>query len=539
MFAILALAAMLFQVAQPGVGAVQGTISRTSSGEPMRDVRVTLQQQVAGALPRLTQTTLSNSEGHFSFLDIPAGRYTVSVPREGFSTSPTLTATLTVASGATATANLSLIPDGIIRGRVLDSSGQFVPNATVQALSIVYEDGTPSLQPAFTRTTDDRGEYRLFGVPPGEYYVAAAPPQVALGPAAPTASVRNMRTFYRSSPTFADATMINVSAGEELAGIDLVLQSSLQVKVSGRVVVNIASPPNAETRPTDEPSSMAVFSLLPRDSNPLDSISRASSSVTFKGSVAEFEIQNVLSGQYDLFALVETPRGFTTGKAPVLVIDRDVTGIFVVTQAGVDLRGTVTVDGSAPSTLPEIFVRAVVSPSPTGFLMMRWPLDQAPGGFHFPDLPDGRFRLVFDLPANLYVQDVLQGGKSVYDSGFDVRAGPSQDALQVLLKTGAATMEGVVADATGKPMAGASVALVPLERRGNAALYRSAASDPTGKFAFTGITPGEYKLFAWAGNVKGAFFDFGFLAKYEEAGQRIIVASGSRHTVRVTALERK
>jgi hypothetical protein len=147
--------------------------------------------------------------------------------------------------------------------------------------------------------------------------------------------------------------------------------------------------------------------------------------------------------------------------------------------------------------------------------------------------------LSLNLPANLYVEDILQGSRSVYDSGFDVRAGPSQEALQILLKSGAPTMDGVVSDASGKAVAGATVALVPLERRANPALYRSVASDPTGRFSFNGIAPGEYKLFAWRGNINGAFFDSGFLSNYEDDGRRIVIASGSRNTLRVTVLERK
>jgi hypothetical protein len=534
--AILTLAALLLQAGQTSFATVQGILTRAGTGDPLRDVRVTLQQDADRVFTRIT---VSDSAGHFAFPDLPPGRYTVSVQREGFSTSPSLLSTVTVAAGGSASANLSLVPDGIVRGRVLDSAGRFVANATVQALSVVYVNGTPSLRAALSRTTDDRGEYRLFGVPPGEYYISAAPPSTPVA-----ASVRNVRTYYRSSPTFADATTIHVNVGEEIAGIDLLLQTEFQVAVSGRVLLSVPSPPNAETQTPatspDAPGTTARLSLLPRER---DSVqlpdSRPVTSVPFKGAVAEFEIKNVIPGQYDLLALVLTPQGFLVGRTPITLIDRDLTGIFVVTQPGVDLRGTVTVDGSVPSRLPEIALQPTDSLRSAGFEMPAQPQDQTPGAFRFPGVPDGRFRLSLNLPANLYVEDILQGSRSVYDSGFDVRTGPSQDALQVLLKSGTATMEGVVSDASEKAVAAATVALVPLERRSNPALYRSVATDSAGRFSFNGIAPGEYKLFAWRGNVNGAFFDSGFLSNYEDDGRRIVIAPGSRNTLRVTVLERK
>jgi hypothetical protein len=463
------------------------------------------------------------------------------VQREGYSTSPTNVSTVTLVSGATTNAILSLIPDGIVRGRVLNSSGQFVPNAWVQALSIVYVNGVPALSPAITRTTDDRGEYRLFGVPPGEYYIAAVPPAPATVSTPVTGSTRSVATFYRSSPTFADAAMIKVISGQEIAGIDVVLQTNLQVVVSGRVLVNTVPPPNggqpAPAEASNAPTNTANLMLLPRNRNPLEPPNLGvSASVSFKGAVGEFEIQNVIPGQYDLFGLVQTPQGFVRGRTPITVIDRDLTGVFVVTQPGLDLRGTVTLDGRPPSRLPEISLQ---STDGVPFSMKARPQEDMPGAFNLPGVPDGRFRLNVTVPVDVYLEDILQGSRSVYDLGLDVRAGPLQDPLQIILKSGAAGMEGVVYDASGKPLAGASVALVPLERRGNPALYRSAISNPTGAFAFTGITPGEYKLFGWIGNVNGAFFDFGFMANYENNGQRIVVSPGSKSTVQVTAVERK
>src|SRR4030095_11246163 len=122
---IFLLTAMLLQAApQSNVGTVQGEITRATTNDPIRDVRVTLQQAVATGTRIAARTPVPDSEGLFSFDEVPAGRYTVSVAREGFSTSPGNTSEVTLNAGRTINVKLSLVPDSVVRGRILDASGQ-------------------------------------------------------------------------------------------------------------------------------------------------------------------------------------------------------------------------------------------------------------------------------------------------------------------------------------------------------------------------------------------------------------------------------
>ena len=69
-------------------------------------------------------------------------------------------------------------PGAILGGRVFDMAGGLVSNASVQVFSIAYQTGFALLQPAIAgvaKTTDDRGEYRLFWIPPGDYYLGVNP----------------------------------------------------------------------------------------------------------------------------------------------------------------------------------------------------------------------------------------------------------------------------------------------------------------------------------------------------------------------------
>jgi hypothetical protein len=275
--------------------------------------------------------------------------------------------------------------------------------------------------------------------------------------------------------------------------------------------------------------------LVPRNSSVADDPG-ARLATTVLLSAREFQIQNVVPGPYDLYALVNSQQGFALGRVPVDVLDRDVADIVVIVRPGVEVRGTITIDGK-----PDNSQSVRVSLQPMDSLVriagnVGPPVQQEAGTFSIASVPDGHFRIVTYLPGNLYLNDVLQSGRSVFDSGIEIRPGTAPDSLEVAVRSGAGTVSGNVLDAAGKPLARATVALVPNERRTNPSLYRSAISDANGRFQLSGVAPGEYKLFAWAGATNGAHFNAEFLAKYEARGLPVTIASGARLNSDISAL---
>jgi len=133
--------------------------------------------------------------------------------------------------------------------------------------------------------------------------------------------------------------------------------------------------------------------------------------------------------------------------------------------------------------------------------------------------------------------DVRIGAVSVFDSGFEFGREPI-GPLQVTLRSGAATVDGVVRDGSNKPVANATVVVIPPEsRRDNHELYKTAKSDATGKFTVRGIAPGNYKLFAFEGLAGGEFYNARFLSRYEVRGKPINVAQGGSTTESLTIIE--
>src|SRR5262245_34093719 len=170
--------------AQPAASAVaatariSGRVTSVDGGRPMSRARVMI---TAGSDLPGGRAMLTDESGAFDFTDLPSGRYTVTASKAGYVSisygqrRPLQAGTpLQLADGQQAR-NLDLrLPRGsAITGHVFDENGDPLPGSTVRVLMYRYAQGNRQLVPAGTAQTDDRGEYRVWGLNPGDYYVSA------------------------------------------------------------------------------------------------------------------------------------------------------------------------------------------------------------------------------------------------------------------------------------------------------------------------------------------------------------------------------
>jgi len=504
--------------------------------------------------------TTTDANGAFAFKDLLPGRYTIRAERDGYfgkasggSRPPSETLTVNVA-GKQTEVSLTMVPGGIIAGRVFDATG-LVSNVNVQAFTIGYTNGFAVMQSASAKPTDDRGEYRLFWLPPGDYVIGVTP---RAAPAGVTSSdPQNVKTFFPGVTGVADATPVTIRGGENLTGTDLTLRTSRAFRISGQISDLI--PPAANTAGPQVNS--ATLMLVYRDVNlPDDTAARTIGNVPLLPSVGTFDFPNIPPGSYDLFARVNDStvqngalgQNLAWGRVPLDVRNDDVRDLSIPISSNVALRGTVTPSNN--SKLPP-GVRVALIPEGGGAKIPVYQIiaargaavemngaNGASGSFSMPSVPQGHFRLglVGGLPPDFYVADVRQDGVSVFDSGFDV-TNKTPNPIQVVLSSGAGSVSGIVQTegqtTPRKPVAGAIVALVPDgDRRENRALYLSATSDASGKFTIHGVAPGDYKLFAWESIPSTAFQNAGFVAKYETRGTPVHVIQDGAVTVDLTVI---
>jgi protocatechuate 3,4-dioxygenase beta subunit len=502
-------------------------------------------------------TTVADANGKFTFTDVKPGRYTVRAVRDGFfgkpvngTYPPTSWIDIVVGEGEKKQPSLSLVQGAIIGGRILDTSGAPLSNANVQIFSAAYQTGFALLQPAIPgppKTTDDRGEFRLFWLPPGDYYLGAAQPVRAGGPGAPF-QPPNARTFYPSVTRLSDAIPIQIRGGEDLRGMDISMRSPQLFKIAGTVTNSIPMVPNPNGegfQPTTVFFHLANRDLdLPAEAAPANNYGNISLALNN----GPFELSNVAPGSYELLARVADPSAgqglgaFSWGRALVDIDDRDVRNLAITVVPPAVVKGTVrTASGAAlPANL-----RISLSPVGGSARVALYTLTSArtspverDGSFAVTSVPPGRFRIgaVSGLPPDFYIADVRQGAMSVFDSGFDIDT-RATNPLEIIISNGAGIVEGVVQDGPTKVVPGAVVALVPDSRRlENRALFASATADASGRFTFRGIAPGDYQLFAWESTPPNAYQSIGFLRKYEGRGRAIRIGQGATANAEISVI---
>ena len=526
-------------------------------------------------------TARADAEGRFTIQDLPPGQYTLEAGHPGFFDIPGRPASASVEAGRPANLSVPLLAGGTITGRVKNAAGKVFANANVTAYRITYINGKIVPQPSFSQLADDHGEYRMFWLTPGDYVVVADPPVYPLsnvGSAPPVGGPRGgaqpqgpmstppfMRTFYPQALTTAEAGIIAVKSGEQLSAMDITVQKGVTYKITGDIhaapytgVPSVAGrgrggnvDPNAPVR------IQGYLGLEFRDPSVIDmrstnlggavpSAGQFLLTSTGDGLRATFEVPNVLPGEYYLVprvtqAVFTGSGNFNANRIPVDVHDGDVSGLSIELVPSVAVDGILTIDDKPPGKATvRVAIGAVGNPSPTfQGIVARAVIPKADDGtFTIANIPNSRYRVEMGagLPPDLYLSDVRLGGLNVFDTGFEVgreQIGP----LQVSLRSGAATVEGIVRNGD-KLVANATVVVIPPDaRRENRALYKTAKSDASGKFTIRGVAPGNYKLFAFENAAGGEFYNARFMSKVEFRGKAITIGQGSVSTETLTLIE--
>ncbi len=522
---------------------VTGTVRRADTSRPIADARVALMKSDETLDHAMAHAAVTDVNGRFTIRNVAGGDYRVIAEGEGYfkPADDTPSATwvsrdITVLEGQQVSGIiLEMIPGAVISGRVESLSGERVTGAPVEALQASYIDGRMTLQEVKTTSTDDLGEYRLFWLPPGDYYIRAR-----YRASSADRSERYAPIFF---PGFSDEAMapaVTVTPASEASAIDVVISTAPAggVTISGRV-----------TDPELEDRQVTAVYVVPRDRTvtlPSD-VSDAFQNEASNRADGVFVIREVPSGTYNLFPLVKDRDGnLRSVRIPVDVEDKNIEGLSSSLYPSVELRGRVTLDGNVASgAVPG---GGVILTSLDGLPQVLLPdegkarVDSATGEFVFSHVSPGQYSVrlatAMDSP-DVYVADLRQADKSVFDRGVVVGNG-NPAPLELMVRTEGGAVAGTVFDSTLiHPFARATVALVPDDpRRRNFALYRTAVSMANGTFNLTGIAPGTYKAFAWQTVISGAWENAAFMRKYEDRGFPVIVEPNSTKTVRLQVIGR-
>lgn len=513
---------------------VEGKVTNAITGAPLRKVSVTIMPSEPGQ-DRVMLSATTDENGRYRLADVPPGRYQLMGTRTGFvrqnwsaqnAFSPG--AVLPLGPGQEMKQiDLKLQPHAVITGRVTDEDGEPASNVSIQALAPRYFSGKREMMPAGSGYSNDLGEYRIFGLAPGRYYISAvAGNRSGMSGAVVNASSSGGQSltgyatmYYPGVPDIASATAVAVTAGTPISGVDFRLHPSRVARLKGTV------------RNVPKGGAMRVMVMLSTRSG-FGNFMNSNTTVNAQG---KFELSGVVPGSYYVIAQSFENEFRTVAKVPVDVGSSDIENIDLELQTGEDLSGTIrleTATGVSPSDI-RLFVQPTEMSPFGGGGAARIKDD---GSFTIPRIVADNYRVVlFPSPTTrLYIKSVQAGEQVAKDHEFKVSPGTAP-VLTVVLAAAEGQVSGVVKDDKDTAVSGATAVLIPdAPHRGRKDLYRNVSTDQSGSYSFVGVPPGSYKLFSWDKVEIGQWQDPDFLGSFENTGKAVKVTESSKETINMT-----
>ncbi|HUJ22241.1 MAG TPA: carboxypeptidase-like regulatory domain-containing protein [Bryobacteraceae bacterium] len=521
-FALAALALYAQQAAAPRrqqpskaeTCSIEGRVISAASGEGVNNAEIGVY-----APDNQRYTTTTRADGRFAVQEMESGRYRLYVSKRGFARfmygargNNRAGSTLSLDPGQRlADLVLRISPQGVITGRVLDEDGDPVPFVMVQLTRYGFDRGKRQLQAWGGGSTNDLGEYRIFGVSQGKYYLSAAmetdPEQYG--------TQGYVATYYPRAVDPAGATAIEVRPGSLVRGVDITLLKTRTVSVRGRVI-----------DPGKEPMGASV-QLIPRD-QPEYMWGRSFANMDQQGS---FEFRGVVPGAYYIDVRKYGNRITFGARQALDVPESGVANVALELVPSAELKGQLRVEGRPASLSDAHITLRADEPSDTGWA--GGPV-KADGSFTVSNIGSLHYELMVNgLPEDYYLKSARLGGTEVQDTGIDATSGMT-GSLDIVMSSNSGQIEGVVLDADDQPVTAATVSLVPDEpRRARPRFYRVVTTDQYGRFILKGVVPGGYKLFAWEDIADGQYEDPEFLKSYETQGWPVTVRERSHESAQL------
>jgi protocatechuate 3,4-dioxygenase beta subunit len=550
LFCIVALLAALPCAAQPSPAQapqnciVEGIVLSESTSQPLMKAHVAL---VSVERPSRTYGVVTKADGLFLLKDVASGHYRLSVVREGYMTQEYGQRNTKQANQAGSILTLDpgrhlseitfrMVATAALDGRILDTDDEPLPRARVEAMRHTYAQGRASFTMAGSAQTNDRGEYRIWGLQPGRYFLSAAF-SVAVDPSGmmvtiPRANPQSgqgqeesySRTYYPGTIDLSRAIPIELGAGEERDHVDISMTMTRTVRVRGRVV-NTANPQGARG------ISVELISRTQGAAFPL-----FNSAVT-NDDQGHFEITEVVAGSYVLVGFWNDGSRPYTARQTLDVGNSGIDGVVLVLAPGISLTGHAHSDAGAQIDLTTLHVNLRSREDLSVFGLSLAPV-KADGTFSLSNVPEGAFDVyVSGFPDGAYLKSARINGQETLGSGLTIARGQSLGTLELELGHSDAQIDGLVLDAEKLPISGAQVVLVPDgDRRTRTDLYRITTTDQMGRYHVSGVSPGPYKLFAWEDIEPGAYMDPEFLRPFESRAKQLTIEDLRRYDAELSLI---
>lgn len=481
-----------------GTAVIRGRVFAADTGRPLRRASVTVTTS-SQAAPGSGRTTITNADGRYEIRDLPAGRYTLTVQRNGY---------LQLSYGQRRpfepgrpldirdkqmldNVDMTLPRMGVISGRILDEVGEPIAGVNVVVMRQEYFEGRRRLVPVAgpaSRSTDDIGQYRVPGLAPGTYFVMArAPATWTVSEGGVDTVMSYGQTYYPTTSSVRETRPITVGVGQEITGTDFSLIPARAVSVSGMLLDARGQPlAGGQVRLSQElrgPNGGAVFMT-------------AAPQVTTTSNGA-FRLPNVSPGDYTLRASGTTNingvamQESTTTTVTVASVDLD--NLILTASSGWSLTGRVTDESGTPPAFPRERIRVIgrtvgveTNFATTTVVREDWTFDMT--------ALCGPSRILASLPDGWVVKSIVHDGRDITDAPLKAGSGDALSGATIIIAR-AATVTGQLTDDRGAPLPDGTIIVFAAEAEKwfeDSRFTRTARPDQQGRYQISGLPAGEY-----------------------------------------------
>lgn len=522
-----------------GTGRIRGRVVDAATASPLRRAQVTISGD--RGVQRLVTT---DGEGRYEISGLPTGGFIVAVSKGGYLTlqygqrrpfEPGRP--VPVAAGQTLEGlDIALPRASAISGRITNRFGEPAIGAEILVERYQYaSDGQRRLSraPGTAVNTNDLGEFRWFGLMPGEYVVSATLRQpIPPTDGGPGQAAGYVQTYNGGTASFAIAQPVTVGLGEG-ATVQFRLAYGRLARITGTV-----------TDSTGRPAASADVMLTTRSENGRTT-GRGGASTAPDGT---FSVTNVPPGDHFLQIRVSRRIDGTTeaehANVHVPIDGQNVDGVQIVTAPPATLAGVVRWEGSSARTTSALQVAAQSvdrKPPLVGSVGISEPGTdgrvRADDTFQLGNVA-GLVRLaVTGVPPDWMVKSITAGSANLMTTGANASniSGP----VEVVLTDRLARISGVIRDAQGAAAGDALVVLLPGEPMDPAVAQpyvRTVRSNEKGAFELHGLAPGSYVAAALESLEQGYEWDPSFQGFVRKSVRPFRLGEGEALTITLAVL---
>ena len=470
--------------------------------------------------PAGTVVATTDEDGNYRMSNIPAGEYEIMPASAQFVMPQGIgrIKRLIVNEGESVEKiDFALVRGGVITGKVTDAEGRPVIEVPVEVVPESFSgDPMADLRPG-DYATDDRGIYRLWGLSPGKYRVAAGASEDRMYYGRRQAFYS--QTFHPSAPDPSGATVIELTEGGEVTNVDITLRRTQSVfTVTARVVDG----------DTGQPIPDLTYGLQKFRENASSSTSGHRSNRS-----GVITLENVTPGKYALFVESSAQRQLYAEPVQFEVVDQDIKDLVIKTSSGSTVSGEVVIEGMeervARGKLDGLVVHAfvMIADDRFGHGASRSGRVNADGSFTLSGLRPGtiNFSIWHQRPvprADLDVARIERDG--VVLPSVEIKAREQIKGLRLILRTRSGRIRGMVKFENG-PLPGDAPVQVQIRKIGEERYETYAEVDDRGRFVSDHLAAGVYEV---------SVFVYGLQGRPRTSKQEVVVSDNQVSEITLT-----